>query len=70
VNDEITPESLLARYSKDDLYQLAKDHTVPGRSSMTKEELAEKLAEILPHVTAEVDEEELLASVDPRAEES
>ncbi|MBE0500029.1 MAG: transcription termination/antitermination protein NusA [Desulfuromonadales bacterium] len=70
VNDEITPESLLARYSKDDLYQLAKDHTVPGRSSMTKEELAEKLAEILPHVTVEVDEEELLASVDPRAEES
>jgi hypothetical protein len=36
---------------------------------MGKEELAEKLAEILPHVTVEEDEEEMLASVDPRAEE-
>jgi N utilization substance protein A len=69
-SDEITTESLLERYSKDELYQLAKDHTVPGRSSMAKEELAEKLAEILPHVTVEEDEEELLASVDPRSEES
>jgi N utilization substance protein A len=69
-NDEITTESLLEHYSKDELYQLAKDHTVPGRSSMSKEELAEKLAEILPNVPVEEDEEEALASVDPRAEES
>ena len=70
VNDEITTESLLERYSKDELYQLAKDHTVPGRSNMSKEELAEKLAEILPNIPVEEDEEESLASVDPRAEES
>jgi N utilization substance protein A len=69
VSDEITTESLLDRYSKDELYQLAKDHTVPGRSNMGKEELAEKLAEILPNITVEEDEEEMLASVDPRAEE-
>ena len=69
VNDEITKDSLLERYSKDELYQLAKEHVIPGRSSMGKEELAEKLAVILPHVIVEVDEEELLASVDPRADE-
>ncbi len=69
VSDEITTESLLERYSKDELYQLAKDHVVPGRSNMSKEELAEKLAEILPNITVEEDEEEMLASVDPRAEE-
>lgn len=70
VSDEITIESLLERYSKDELYQLAKDHSVPGRSSMGKEELAEKLVDILPHVTVEEDEEEMFASVDPQAEES
>ena len=70
VSDEITKESLLERYSKDELYQLAKDHVIPGRSSMGKEELAEKLADILPNVTVEEDEEEMLASVDPRSEES
>ena len=70
VSDEITKDSLLERYSKDELYQLAKEHVIPGRSSMGKEELAEKLADILPNVTVEEDEEEMLASVDPRAEES
>lgn len=70
ISDEITKESLLERYSKDELYQLAKEHVIPGRSSMSKEELAGKLADILPHVTVEEDEEEMLASVDPRTEES
>ena len=69
--EEITTESLLAKYTKDELYQLAKDHTVPGRSSLSKEELAEKLAEILPTVSVAVDEDDetLHATADPRTDE-
>jgi N utilization substance protein A len=40
----ITPESLIESRSKDELYQLAKDYEISGRSSMSKEELAECLA--------------------------
>jgi len=70
-SDEITTESLLEKYTKDELYQMAKQHAIPGRSSLGKEELAEKLAEILPNLTPEVDEDDetIHASADPKAEE-
>ncbi len=68
--EEITAEYLLEKYSKDELYQMAKEHAVPGRSSLGKEELAEKLAEILPTVTVieDEDDEMMHATADPHAD--
>jgi len=69
--EDLSAESLLEKHTKDELYQMAKVHSVPGRSSLSKEELAEKLAEILPTVVEEVDEEDEMqhAVADPHAEE-
>jgi len=39
-------QELLDQHSREELYQLAKDQDLPGRSNMTKEELAEGLAEL------------------------
>jgi N utilization substance protein A len=71
VPEEITAEYLVGKYTKDELYQMAKDHSVPGRSSLGKDELAAKLAEILPTVVEEVDEEDemLHATADPHVAE-
>jgi len=63
--EEITADSLLASRSKDELYQMAKDLDVPGRSSMSKEELAERLAELLPQLPVVDEEEEVEASATP-----
>ena len=69
--EELTVESLLAKHTKDELYQMAKVHSIPGRSSLGKEELAEKLIVILPDVVVEEDEDDeaLHATADPNVEE-
>jgi len=64
VTEVITTESLLATRSKDELYQLAKDHDISGRSSMSKEELAENLAVILASLAARAVEADASASPD------
>ncbi|WP_298036908.1 transcription termination factor NusA [uncultured Desulfuromonas sp.] len=43
---EAAPEELADAYTRDDLYELAKEHKLSGRSSMTKEELVKGLAEL------------------------
>lgn len=42
--DEITQE-LMAEHTRDELYETAKERNIPGRSTMSKEELARRLAE-------------------------
>jgi N utilization substance protein A len=52
--DDIAVESesdaaagLAARHTRDELYEMAKEFDVPGRSAMTKEELARHLAPLV-----------------------
>ena len=63
-------EEAVAEMSRDALYELAKEHKLAGRSSMTKEELARGLAElgVLPGHEAE-DEVEAGDEVEPETEE-
>jgi N utilization substance protein A len=42
---EVAGEAL-AEFTRDQLYALAKEHNLPGRSSMSKEDLARGLAEL------------------------
>jgi len=63
--EEITADSLLASKSKDELYQLAKEFDVAGRSSMSKEELAERLAELMPAAAAAEEGDDVDASASP-----
>jgi len=65
VVEEITADSLLASKSKDELYQLAKEFDVAGRSSMSKEELAERLVELMPMAAVSEDDEDANASASP-----
>ena len=43
---EEATEEALAEYTRDALYEMAKEHNVAGRSSMTKEDLARALADL------------------------
>lgn len=51
-------EEALAEMTKDQLYELAKEHKIAGRSAMSKEELAEALAEFGALSEEEPDDEE------------
>jgi len=46
VAEETVAEVSEREYSRDELYELAKEHKVPGRSGMTKQELQDKLSEL------------------------
>ncbi len=48
-------DTLAAEHTRDELYEMAKAHNIAGRSNMSKEELAQSLAEL--DAPAEVDEE-------------
>ncbi len=43
--DAATADAAMADFTRDQLYELAKQHNLPGRSAMTKEDLAKALAE-------------------------
>lgn len=58
--DEDATAVLAARHTRDELYEMAKEFDIPGRSAMTKEELARHLAPLV--VTDQTDAADSAAS--------